>query len=229
MTQTGRYDLSPFTVRSNHVDHHHHAENAEKKAKIERDSETAEGRLKKITALHGWLPPQNGIAPPQPPPPPPRKSSAVSVYPELSRGFSSPTKQHFSLGKDLMQIERRDMDQAIERSLNPVLGEEEAEEYKRYMSHPLNLPLVVTSELPEDADPDFVYFDYVNNTSPEAAAGMTAKAEDVALYDEFVEVPENPLSVDETDREKKRYIAYQRWITTGNFKHLRNYVGSIRA
>ena len=57
---------------------------------------------------------------------------------------------------------------------------------------------------------------------------MTAKAEDVALYDEFVEVPENPLSVDERDLEKKKYIAYQRWMTTGNFKHLRNYVGSIR-
>ena len=97
------------------------------------------------------------------------------------------------------------------------------------MSHPLNLPLVVTLELPEDAGLDFIYFDYVNNTSPEAAAGMTAKAEDVALYDEFVEVPENSLSIDETDREKKRYIAYQRWIITGNFKHLRNYVGSIRA
>ncbi|RPB04274.1 hypothetical protein L873DRAFT_1799772 [Choiromyces venosus 120613-1] len=230
MTQTGRYDLSPFTIRSNHVDHHH-AENAEKKAKAERDSETAEGRLKKITALHGWHPPQNGIALPPPHPPPPRQSSSTLVYhqPELTRGLSSPTKQHFSLGKDLMQVERRDMNQAIERSLNPVLGEEEAKEYERYMSHPLTLPLVVTSEPPADADPDSVYFDYVNNTSPEAAAGMTAKAEDVALYDEFVIVPENPLSVDETDRENKRYIAYQRWITTGNFKHLRNYVGSIRA
>ena len=97
------------------------------------------------------------------------------------------------------------------------------------MSHPLNLLLVVTSELPEDADPGFVYFDYANNTSPEAVAGMTAKAEDLALYDEFVEVPENSLSIDETDRQKKKYTAYQRWMTTGNFKHLRNYVGSIRA
>ena len=83
------------------------------------------------------------------------------------------------------------------------------------MSHPLNLPLVVTSELPEDVDPDFVYFDYVNNTSPEAAAGMAAKAEDVALYDEFVEVPENPLSVDETDRERRSILPIRGGLQPG--------------
>lgn len=96
-----------------------------------------------------------------------------------------------------------------------------ASKRKRYVSHPLNLPLVVTSELPADADPHFLFFDYVESRTPEAVAKMEARKEDIILYQEHVIIPDNPLSVDETDGEKKRYKAYQRWIMTGKLKQQR--------
>lgn len=70
--------------------------------------------------------------------------------------------------------------------------------------------------------------DYVNSTSPEAVANMRARDEDISLYEEFVEIPENPLSVDETDGSKKRYRAYQQWIMTGKLKQQRIGVPSIK-
>lgn len=86
---------------------------------------------------------------------------------------------------------------------------------------------MVTTELPPNTSRDFV--DYVNSTSPEAVANLKAKDEDICLYEQFVEIPENPLSVDETDGSKKRYRAYQQWIMTGKLKQQRLGMTSIRA
>lgn len=94
------------------------------------------------------------------------------------------------------------------------------------MSHPLNLPLVVTSELPPNTNMDYV--DYVNSTSPEAVASMGVRDKDISRYEKFVEIPENPLSVDETDRSKNRYMAYQQWLKTGKLKQQRIGMPSIR-
>lgn len=126
LAQGERYDFSPFKVKTTHGDNHQ-AANAEKKASVEREPETAEGRLKRITALHGWLPPSNSL------PAPPRQVSNPSIhhYTALSRGLNSPTKQNFVVGKDLIPIEQRNMKQAVERSLSPELSEKEAGEYER--------------------------------------------------------------------------------------------------
>lgn len=135
-TQEGKYDLSPFKVRTIHADHHG-AGNASKKAKMNQDAETAEGRLKKITALHGW------------PSPPPNTQQQVQrlrqisdprlqgrdqnqVTGDMHGGLrsSSPIKQNFAVGKDLIPIEQRNMKQVVERSLNPSLSDKETAEYE---------------------------------------------------------------------------------------------------
>ena len=46
------------------------------------------------------------------------------------------------------------------QSLHPSVSDDEAREYARYIAHPLNLPLVVSNELPSDANID--YIDYVH-------------------------------------------------------------------
>lgn len=136
-TQEGKYDLSPFKVRSAHADHHV-ADNADRKAKgANQDAETAEGRLKKITALHGWPSPPAAIQQQQ------QRLRQVSnpqlqgrdqtqVSGDMHGGIrsSSPIKQHFDVGKDLIPFEQRNMKQAVERSLNPSLSDKETAEYE---------------------------------------------------------------------------------------------------
>ncbi|KAL7276473.1 phosphatidylinositol-3,5-bisphosphate 5-phosphatase [Rhizina undulata] len=222
MTQEGKYDLSPFTVRSHHNHHHSVDQHPPSRSKRSRKSktsttdppeeETAEGRLKKITSRQ---PPSSS----QQYQPPASSSSRRQEWPqEHTLRSGSPLKQPL-VGKDLIPFEQRNMKQAVERSLNPSLSVKETEEYELYMSHPLNLPLVTTTELPPNPSIDFV--EYVNSTSPEAAASLTVKEEDICLYEEVLVVPENALSVDEKDGEKKRYKAYQQWITTGKLKQQR--------
>jgi hypothetical protein len=43
---------------------------------------------------------------------------------------SSPVKQHFAVGRDLIPLEQRNMQQVVERSLNPSLSEKETAEYE---------------------------------------------------------------------------------------------------
>lgn len=137
-TQEGKYDLSPFKVRTIHADHHG-AENADKSSKTNQDAETAEGRLKKIAALPRW---------PSPPPNTQQQQGQKlqisniqfqlqgrdqnQVSGDMHNGLrsSSPVKQHFA-GKDLLPIEQRNTKQAVERSLNPSISDKETAEYER--------------------------------------------------------------------------------------------------
>jgi hypothetical protein len=115
------------------------------------------------------------------------------------------------------------------QSLNPHVSEHEAWEYERYIAHPLNLPLVVSSEdnnpSPSDANIDFV--EYVHKPGGMLYRGSSADDEeeegvfaagiresDLQAYWNFVEdVPENPLTVSEGDLvDKKRYKAYRQWL-----------------
>ncbi|KAK0722162.1 SacI homology domain-containing protein, partial [Lasiosphaeria miniovina] len=54
--------------------------------------------------------------------------------------------------------------QVVEESLNPTVSAAEADDYTRYVSHPHNLPLVVSSDIPAgEIEPE--YRDYVNGGS----------------------------------------------------------------
>ncbi|GAB1319044.1 phosphatidylinositol-3,5-bisphosphate 5-phosphatase [Madurella fahalii] len=52
--------------------------------------------------------------------------------------------------------------QVVHSSLNPTVSAAEAEDYTRYVSHPQNLPLVVSSEIPADDEIEPEYVEYVN-------------------------------------------------------------------
>ena len=117
-------------------------------------------------------------------------------------------------------------------SLNPSVTSAEASEYERYISHPLNLPLVVSTETPEDSNLDFV--EYLSIAAPSTFGAYKSglgeggvngiggsdgdggrwdvSEEDIAHYAEFLTVAENPLDVKEGDGGKKRYKAYRQWL-----------------
>ncbi|KZF23226.1 hypothetical protein L228DRAFT_245965 [Xylona heveae TC161] len=105
------------------------------------------------------------------------------------------------------------LDQFVTNSLNPEVTRSEAEEYERYVSHPLNLPLVVTTATPPDTSLEF--FDYINAATafdgPEGNIPVMNE-EDFADYAEFLEVPDDPLTVTDADMPKKRYKAYRQWL-----------------
>lgn len=103
------------------------------------------------------------------------------------------------------------LDQFVYNSLDPSMTKSEAEEYERYLSHPLNLPLVVTTEIPDD--PDSELLGYLNNYLPSAELStLGSSEEDMADYEEFLRVSDNPLTVTEADAPKKRYKAYRQWL-----------------
>ena len=124
------------------------------------------------------------------------------------------------------------LDQFYTNSLNPSVTDAEASEYERYISHPLNLPLVVSTETPEDSNLDFV--EYLSITAPSSFGAYKSglgeggvngiggsdgdggrwdvSEADIAHYAEFLTVAENPLDVKEEDGGKKRYKAYRQWL-----------------
>lgn len=102
------------------------------------------------------------------------------------------------------------LDQFVDNSLDPSMTKSEAEEYERYLSHPLNFPLVITTVVPDD--PDSELLSYLNNFAHAELSTPDSCEEDMADYEEFLRVSDNPLTVTEADAPKKRYKAYRQWL-----------------
>ena len=101
----------------------------------------------------------------------------------------------------------------VEESLNPSVPKPEQADYEEYIQHPQTLPLVVSSELPDLSDIDQEYVSYVAGSwLTEGLAPTVTSEEQMALYEELLKVGENPLTVTEEDKEKKRYKAYRKWL-----------------
>lgn len=105
---------------------------------------------------------------------------------------------------------------AVHDSLNPSVKEQEADDYDRYISHPQNLPLVVSSDTPVDIDSS-EYQEYVSGEWKEHGLMVTGTEEDIGVYAELLKVGENPLTVAEEDAPKKRYKAYRKWLRGKSF------------
>lgn len=109
------------------------------------------------------------------------------------------------------------LNQFYETSLNPYVSPGETQEYDRYISHPLNLPLVVSTEEPDDVA-NLDYIEYVSNMSGDAGSQFgdvkqwEISEDDLADFYDFLQVSDNPLTVLEEDGEKKRYKAYRQWL-----------------
>ncbi|PLN79124.1 polyphosphoinositide phosphatase Fig4 [Aspergillus taichungensis] len=103
-------------------------------------------------------------------------------------------------------------------SLNPSVTSAEAEEYERYINHPLRVPLVVSSEdeltatsIRENAT-NLDLLEYANKCNIEEGALEANAEENLADYSEFLNVSDGGLTVVAEDYEKKRYKRYRQWL-----------------
>jgi phosphatidylinositol 3,5-bisphosphate 5-phosphatase len=232
-TQEGRYDLSPFKVRTEldqdvpekkkpsvvkgaAVVELLDQEQNQHDTVIDDDTisikSTATAPTKRI-AIQRWLQPihetaYNVMTP------------TLDTVQELptSSGINGKEKDKETKKLDKSKAAQWTFRQVVHESLNPSVSEQEEEDYARYISHPQTLPLVVSTEV-FPAEIDTEYLDYVNGSwrdgggmvlSGEEINGATD--EDLAEYTDFLAVAHNPLTVTDEDLPKKRYKAYKKWL-----------------
>lgn len=113
-----------------------------------------------------------------------------NIFPSLTA--SSSTGIGFITSKDFIPadkglIHQWTLTQFYENSLNPSVSMSEEDEYSRYVEHPLNLPLVVSSETPSADDPGaFEYYEYLcmsEETVPYAPDGELASLQGANIPD----------------------------------------------
>lgn len=116
------------------------------------------------------------------------------------------------------QIAQWTLGQLVTDSLNPSVTTTEAEEYERYINHPLKVPLVVTSEDEMTAaslrehGPNLDLVEYANKCNVQDVVLESNAQENMADYAEFLNVSEEGLTVVSEDSEKKRYKRYRQWL-----------------
>ncbi|KAL2120833.1 hypothetical protein VTJ04DRAFT_4860 [Mycothermus thermophilus] len=145
-----------------------------------------------------------------------------------TNGLNSDKKPPHEAALEKSRAAQQTFTQLVHDTLNPSVSAEEAEDYARYVSHPHNLPLVVSSEIQPTDEVEPEYVEYVHGIWKEEGLGRGTDLgsgrdggleaawgileEDYALYCDTVQIPENPLSVTEEDKLKKRYKAYRKWL-----------------
>jgi hypothetical protein len=104
----------------------------------------------------------------------------------------------------------------VANSLDPSVPD--AEEYERYVAHPMNIPLVVSSDVDHSKAPAS-FLEYLSKTQeiPDlgnvVGYGIDERAEaSTEHYAEFLEVPQDGLTVLDEDATKQRYKAYRKWM-----------------
>lgn len=209
-TQDGRYDLSPFKVRTDmDQDVPEKTKTKSKKEVSFPDSpqelddavsvrSVATTNTTKRSSIQRWLQPVDETS---------YSSQAASAEPPSNQ--STPSRQKLAV-LDTSKAAQLTFKQVVQDSLDPFVTDEEADDYARYISHPQTLPLVVSTETPTDIDDE--YIEYVNGSWQDSfATTQYISEEDMKEYTEFLTVAENPLTVTEEDAQKKRYKAYRKW------------------
>lgn len=210
----GKYDLSPFRVRDRHEHQSPEKGNARKEVTIQEPGK--EGATKRVEpraqngsqsgerTLPAWL--QNQLDQP-------RTQQSIlkdsAMNKEISSSISKPPKEKKTM-EDKAAATQWTLDQFVTNSLNPSVTNKEAHEYQRYINHPLNLPLVVSTEVPTNPSAEIV--SYVNSITAISSANMPTTDDDLDDFKEFLEVGDNPLTVTDADTAKKRYKAYRQWV-----------------
>ncbi|PSS02218.1 SacI homology domain-domain-containing protein [Coniella lustricola] len=224
-TQDGRYDLSPFHVRARtETDGDAHDKRKPKKGvtildpteiiKVDGDDDAASvmsgkaGHGNKSLSLQRWLhqspvqdkanwngSPHGIMKEPSTP--------IVNGNVELPDDENHPKAKASALEKSRQA--QWTFTKVVHESLNPSVSIQETGDYVRYVNHPQNLPLVVSSDTPADAAHS-EYQDYVNGN-------WQADVDDYwNTYSDLLKVGEDPLTVKEEDVHKKRYKAYGKWL-----------------
>ncbi|OKL57815.1 hypothetical protein UA08_06967 [Talaromyces atroroseus] len=243
-TQGGRYDLSPFVVR---IPQHEPASRERAAAQQQRPSSSHQRKGVTIQEpdvvngkssgtyrganvmdhIHTWqhqppsaekMPPPSGIM---------KGAVARNNLDQITRfaSLQSPS-QVDNAGTEATpskaQIAQWTLGQLVTESLNPSVTTAEAEEYERYINHPLKVPLVVTSD--DDLETasslrergaSLELLEYVNKASGVSSGGMRdsfVAEEDLNDYVEFLNVNQEGLTVVADDYDKKRYKRYRQWL-----------------
>lgn len=216
-TQEGKYDLSPFRVRSGN-EHESPEKGRSRKGGTIIDLPKELGRDESMQPNHatsrvqdvpltGWLQPRLDESTP----------SASRIQNDILIGThnisdSTPTAtlKVDKAPKDKSAITQWTLNQFVASSLNPSVAGSEAHEYQRYINHPLNLPLVVSTEIPPNSNMELL--GYINSNSLDAVVSMHSTEDVTADYTEYLDVGDEPLTVTDVDPPKKRYKAYRQWL-----------------
>ena len=240
-TQDGRYDLSPFRVRTEGE-----AEAQDKKkikkevtildphdiARLADDNDSASIRTNETDktattaravqppstgrgiSLQRWL--QSGTGDKQGSGPHSiMKGTTSSTGQQVAQDGGKPKVKATPLEKT--RAAQWTFTKVVHESLNPTVSTLETEDYARYISHPQHLPLVVSAETPA-TEIDAEYQEYLHGAWQSdglmvapPAPGMSLEDEHAA-YADLLKIGENPLTVTSEDALKKRYKAYGKWL-----------------
>lgn len=207
-TQEGRYDLSPFKVRTE-LDQDVPEKRKIKKGVtivdhlVEKDDapslRSVATATTKRTSIQRWLQPLSE-----------KHASDQSVMKDTPTTDDPTVGQREKLSAvDMSKAAQMTFKQVVQDSLDPFVTAQEAEDYSRYISHPQTLPLVISTETPTDIDAE--YLNYVNGAWNETMSASYVSEQDLREYSDFLTVANNPLTVTDEDAQKKRYKAYRKW------------------
>lgn len=218
-TQDGRYDLSPFRVRTDVEVETEKRRPAKRKDSRLEPSRTitphdhdppptsSDGTHARAISLQRWLKPSEKLDSSRD-----ETTKAIRDHAETLTAASKPKRTALEKSKAAQWT----FTKAVQDSLNPSVRDQEADDYEQYIRHPQNLPLVISSDTPLDVDSS-KYKEYVNGSWQEDnLMVMQAKGEG-NIYAELLKVGENPLTVTEEDAPKKRYKAYRKWLRGKSF------------
>lgn len=210
--QEGRYDLSPFTVRTEIYQDVAEKKKTKKEDNIIHNEEPAgeddaasvksgsQGHTKKLS-IQRWLQPIHE-----------KEDEPSSTIKEVIPEGGEPRKKKLT-ALDKSKAAQWTFTQVVADSLNPSVNDQEAEDYISYVSHPQTLPLVTSDETPtSQIAAEYLYYVKGGWQDASAASAAFVSEEDLADYEEFLTVTDNPLTVMDEDHEKKRYKAYRKWL-----------------
>lgn len=234
-TAEGRYDLSPFKVRTSHENEpktHDKGKTQRRKgvtivapsdqstldtaSSIDARISSPTEATPKPSTLGPWLDAQQQLYGQN------RKYTGIikeasfevsSLHPAVppiplpDSAPSAPTKAEIALDG---------FTRLVANSLDPSVPD--AEEYERYVAHPMNIPLVVSSDIDYSKTPA-AFLEYLSKTQeiPDignvVGYGIEERAEaSTEDYAEFLEIPQDGLTVLDEDATKQRYKAYRKWM-----------------
>jgi hypothetical protein len=156
------------------------------------------------------------------------QSPSVPKIPELPTTTTSDLTNSSLLQPTKAELAVQSFASLVTRSLDPQARQ--AGEYQRYVTHPSNIPLVVSSDIDYSSAP-LEFLEYLSKTTSDpaehtvlrhydeerGAVSLTMDERAEASLDEYTEylasgAVENPLTVLHEDGEKKRYKAYRKWL-----------------
>ncbi|KAI2619214.1 SacI homology domain-containing protein [Hypoxylon sp. NC1633] len=220
-TQEGKYDLSPFRVRTDGDTEPQEKKKSTAKKGVtivdphespksfpDDDSESAMTEKASVRgiSIHRWLQPMQADKGPTIP---------HSIMKDSAENRDTPKPKQTQQEKT--KAAQWTFANIVQESLDPSVSAQETDDYARYISHPQSLPLVISNEAPPDVDSS-EYQEYLNGSWQTDGlmvhdnGGNGPADDDLEAYTDLLRIGDNPLTVTDDDLPKKRYKAYRKWL-----------------